>query len=119
MSSAALLICVAAALLFCASAALICVAAALICVAAALLFCASAALTCAPTALPTCSPADLLSCLNSITGVFWGSVFAVLIAIVAINSGVPKPDKFSDEQVDLLLKFHLSAARMHYINAWM
>jgi hypothetical protein len=42
-----------------------------------------------------------------------------VMAIGATSSGVPKPDKFNDEPVDLLLKFHRSAARLHYINAWM
>jgi hypothetical protein len=46
------------------------------------------------------------------------------MAIGAINSGVPKPDKFKDEQVDLeascfLSSIGLHAARLHYVNAWM
>jgi hypothetical protein len=103
----------------------------LICIA--LIICASAHPTFAPAALPTCTPADLLGLFTPITGaanatkivdtvikasgalgasgVFWGSVFAGLVSVIAINVGVPKPDKFNDEQVDF--------ARLNYVNAWM
>jgi hypothetical protein len=52
-------------------------------------------------------------------GVFSSVVFLGILAIIAFNYHVPMLDKFSDEQVDCLITYHIRLGRMQYVNAWL
>ncbi|KAA8894006.1 hypothetical protein FN846DRAFT_913388 [Sphaerosporella brunnea] len=100
---------------------------------------ASAAPTSAPSAVSTSFLTKILNAVNPFTevanatkmaepaieavmggalGVVSG-VFLVILAIIAFNYHVPMLDKFSDEQVDRLITYHIRLGRMQYVNAWL